>query len=121
MNRGHNWASEANRPLSYSIKRISPIALHAILGLPGETSTDFQATAKRFAQMPIQAVKSTIYIEKGTTLALEHALTPLPVFNEYTFGEHLIDFISSFALPSNHALNHRYALTMNSLPSLADG
>jgi tRNA U34 5-methylaminomethyl-2-thiouridine-forming methyltransferase MnmC len=34
-----------------------------------------------------------LHIEKGTTLALEHALTPLPVLMEHDFAEHLMDFI----------------------------
>ena len=93
VNRGHNWAS-SERAIELLHQANISIALHAILGLPGETATDFKATADRFAQLPIQAVKiHNLHIEKGTTLALEHALTPLPVFNEYTFGEHLIDFI----------------------------
>jgi radical SAM protein (TIGR01212 family) len=93
VNRGHDWAS-SEQAIELLHQANIPIALHAILGLPGETATDFQATADRFAQLPIQAVKiHNLHIEKGTTLALEHALTPLPVFNEYTFGEHLIDFI----------------------------
>lgn len=93
INRGHDWASSEQAINALHNANI-PIALHAILGLPGETSTHFQATANRFAQLPIQAVKiHNLHIEKGTTLALEHALTPLPVFKEHDFAEHLIDFI----------------------------
>ena len=70
------------------------VAVHAILGLPGETAKDFQQTADTLAALPIDAVKiHNLHIEKGTTLALENALTPLPVLMERDFAEHLMDFI----------------------------
>lgn len=93
INRGHDWASSetAIRKLhELGIK----VAVHAILGLPGETAADFQKTADTLAALPIDAVKiHNLHIEKGTTLALEHALTPLPVLMEHDFAEHLMDFI----------------------------
>jgi radical SAM protein (TIGR01212 family) len=93
INRGHDWASGER-----AIKRLHElgikVAVHAILGLPGETAEDFQQTANTFAALPIDAVKiHNLHIEKGTTLAMEHALTPLPVLMEYDFAEHLMDFI----------------------------
>ena len=76
------------------------VAAHAILGLPGETGKDFQQTADTLAALPLDAVKiHNLHIEKGTTLALEHALTPLPIFMEHDFAEHLMDFIRR--LPAN--------------------
>jgi len=93
INRGHDWASgeQAIQKLhELGIK----VAVHAILGLPGETGADFQQTADRFAALPVDAVKiHNLHIERGTTLALEHALTPLPVLMEHEFAEHLMDFI----------------------------
>lgn len=93
INRGHDWASSelAIRTLhELGLK----VAVHAILGLPGETAQDFQQTADTLAALPIDAVKiHNLHIEKGTTLALEHALTPLPVFMEHEFAEHLMEFI----------------------------
>jgi len=93
VNRGHDWASSEeaiNKLHNLGIK----VAVHAILGLPGETAKDFQMTADTLAALPIDAVKiHNLHIEKGTTLALEHALTPLPVFMEHEFAEHLMDFI----------------------------
>ncbi|MDF7825759.1 TIGR01212 family radical SAM protein [Pontiellaceae bacterium B12227] len=93
VNRGHDWSSseEAIKKLhALGIK----VAVHAILGLPGETAEDFQKTADTIAALPIDAVKiHNLHIEKGTTLALEHALTPLPVLMEHDFAEYLMDFI----------------------------
>ncbi|MDF7798204.1 TIGR01212 family radical SAM protein [Pontiellaceae bacterium B1224] len=93
INRGHDWASSAE-----AIKKLHElgikVAAHAILGLPGETAEDFQQTADTLAALPIDAVKiHNLHIERGTTLALEHALTPLPVLMEQDFAEHLMDFI----------------------------
>lgn len=93
VNRGHDWASSAE-----AIKKLHglgiKVAAHVILGLPGETAEDFQQTADTLAALPIDAVKiHNLHIEKGTTLALEHALTPLPVLMEHDFAEHLMDFI----------------------------
>ncbi|MDZ8119967.1 TIGR01212 family radical SAM protein [Pontiella agarivorans] len=93
INRGHDWASSET-----SIRKLHDlglnVAVHAILGLPGETAEDYRQTADTLAALPIDAVKiHNLHIEKGTTLALEHALTPLPVLMEYDFAEHLMDFI----------------------------
>ena len=93
INRGHDWASgeTAIRKLhDLGIK----VAVHTILGLPGETEEEYRQTADTLAALPIDAVKvHNLHIEKGTTLALEHALTPLPVLMEHDFAEHLMDFI----------------------------
>jgi radical SAM protein (TIGR01212 family) len=93
INRGHDWA-----PSETAIKKLHErgiqVAVHVILGLPGETAEDYQQTADTLAALPINAVKiHNLHIEKGTTLALEHALTPLPVLMEHDFAEYLMDFI----------------------------
>jgi radical SAM protein (TIGR01212 family) len=93
INRGHDWAS-SERAIQRLHELGIKVAVHAILGLPGETAEDFQQTADTLAALPIDAVKvHNLHIEKGTTLALEHALTPLPVLMEHDFAEHLMDFI----------------------------
>ncbi len=99
INRGHDWASSET-----AVKKLHElgikVAVHAILGLPGESAEDFRQTADTLAALPIDAVKiHNLHIEKGTTLALEHALTPLPVLMEHDFAEHLMDFIRR--LPPN--------------------
>ncbi len=93
INRGHDWAASER-----AIKRLHElgisVAVHVILGLPGETGQDFRKTADTLAALPIDAVKiHNLHIERGTTLAKEHALTPLPVLMEHDFAEHLMDFI----------------------------
>jgi len=93
VNRGHDWASSQQAIMKLHELGLK-VAVHAILGLPGETAKDFQQTADTLAALPIDAVKiHNLHIEKGTTLALEHALTPVQTFMEYEFTEHLMDFI----------------------------
>ncbi len=93
INRGHGWAISVkaiNRLHELGIK----VAVHVILGLPGETAEHFQQTADTLAALPIDAVKiHNLHIEKGTILAQDYADNPIPVFMEYEFAEHLMDFI----------------------------
>ncbi|MEN8254116.1 MAG: TIGR01212 family radical SAM protein [Verrucomicrobiota bacterium] len=118
INRGHGWAeSEA------AIKQLHElgikVAVHVILGLPGESAEDFRQTADTLAALPINAVKiHNLHIEKGTALAGEYlsrkrsapecrpaacgtedvsqaaglpgTMEPLM---EHDFAEHLMDFI----------------------------
>ncbi len=93
INRGHDWTASET-----AIKKLHElgikVAAHVILGLPGESAEDFQQTADTLAALPIDAIKiHNLHIEKGTTLAQEHAASPLPVLMEYDFAEHLMDFI----------------------------
>lgn len=93
VNRGHDWATSERAILKLHALGLK-VAVHVILGLPGETAEDFRQTADTLAVLPIDAVKiHNLHIEKGTTLALEHALTPLPVLMEHDFAEHLMAFI----------------------------
>lgn len=99
INRGHDWKSSVD-----AIKKLNsinvPIALHAIIGLPGETEEDYKETANAFSRLPIQAVKiHNLHIEKGTTLALENTINPVKVLDEYEFGDQLIEFMRR--LPPN--------------------
>lgn len=99
INRGHNWASSEKtiRKLhEHGIK----VAVHVILGLPGETAEDYRQTAETLAALPIDAIKvHNLHIEKGTTLAREHEKTPVPTLMEHDYAEHLMDFIRR--LPSD--------------------
>ncbi|MDH3981623.1 MAG: TIGR01212 family radical SAM protein, partial [Kiritimatiellaceae bacterium] len=104
INRGHNWAASEQ-----AIKKLHElginVAVHVILGLPGETAEEFKTTADTLAALPIDAIKiHNLHIEKGTTLAEEYTaeqtsspsahptleITPLM---EHDFAEHLMDFI----------------------------
>ena len=113
INRGHDWAASER-----AIKRLHElginVAVHVILGLPGETTADFQQTADTLAALPIDAVKiHNLHIEKGTALAEEYnnrGQSDIFMFSEkmlkyrtdpyspsclmeHDFAEHLMDFI----------------------------
>jgi len=71
INRGHDWAA-SETAIKNLHKAGIKVAVHVILGLPGETAEDFQQTADTLAALPIDAVKThNLHIEKGTALAEE--------------------------------------------------
>ncbi|RKX42282.1 MAG: TIGR01212 family radical SAM protein, partial [Verrucomicrobia bacterium] len=93
INRGHDWAA-SERAIKTLHKLGIKVAVHVILGLPGETEEDFKQTADTLAALPIDAVKiHNLHIERGTTLAAEDRLEACPTFMEHDFAEHLMDFI----------------------------
>ncbi len=93
INRGHDWAS-SERAIRTLHDRGIKVAVHVILGLPGETAEDFQETADTLAALPIDAIKiHNLHIEQGTVLAEDHARAPLPTLMEHDYAEHLMDFI----------------------------
>ncbi|WP_372846622.1 TIGR01212 family radical SAM protein [Pontiella sp.] len=96
INRGHDWAA-SKAAIEHLHERGIKVAIHVILGLPGETAADFQQTADTLAALPIDAIKiHNLHIEKGTTLAKAYETGPTfdaPLFMEYDFAEHLMDFI----------------------------
>jgi len=93
INRGHDWAcSEA------AIRKLAgrgiKVAVHVILGLPGETPADFSATADRLAVLPVTGLKlHNLHIVRDTTLADQYARSPFPVLDEQTYADAVIDFL----------------------------
>jgi radical SAM protein (TIGR01212 family) len=62
------------------------LASHLILGLPGETMADFEATAKCVATYPFQSVKiHPLHLVRGTRMAKEWEANPFRMlsFDEY--------------------------------------
>ncbi|MBN2684938.1 MAG: TIGR01212 family radical SAM protein [Pontiellaceae bacterium] len=118
INRGHDWAA-SEQTIQRLHERGIKVAVHVILGLPGETAKDFQATADTLAALPIDAVKiHNLHIEKGTELAKQYSelhhrdaeiqrqklrisvpssgaggKNNMPLFMEHDYAEHLMDFI----------------------------
>ncbi len=93
INRGHNWrcSREAIKSLSERGLKVAP---HVIVGLPGENSQHWNQTARRLAQLPIDALKiHNLHVVKGTPLAREFAARPFPVLNEHQYAAALIDFL----------------------------
>ena len=84
-------------------KRNIKCACHTILGLPGETTLDFQNTAKELSKLPFSAIKiHNLLILKKTPLAkiYHKQQNNIPVdypeiqpLNEYEYGDALIEFL----------------------------
>ncbi|MBO5680795.1 MAG: TIGR01212 family radical SAM protein [Lentisphaeria bacterium] len=89
INRGHDFACSAEAVRRLHARNI-PVAAHLILGLPGESATDWEETARKIAELPFCGVKMhQLMIIKGTRLAAEYAAAPFPVLNEYEYAEGL--------------------------------
>ena len=95
INRGHDWASSERAIQKLHALGIK-VAVHVILGLPGETAEDFQQTANTLAALPIDAIKiHNLHIEKDTALAKEYNANEkdIPLLMEHDCAENLMDFI----------------------------
>lgn len=93
INRGHDWECSRRAVLSLSELGVC-VAPHIILGLPGETSDDWNRTAVQLADLPISGIKiHNLHIVKGTRLAQEFKRTPFPLLNHWEYAEGLIEFL----------------------------
>ncbi len=99
INRGHDW--KAGRTAILTLKeRGLMVAVHVILGLPGETDEHFVRTATALASLPIDGIKiHNLHVVKGTALAAEYLASPFPVFAEREYAETLASFLRR--LPAN--------------------
>lgn len=89
INRGHDFACSADAVRRLAARGI-PTAAHLILGLPGETRADMEATARAVAALPFRAVKlHQLLVLRGTRLAAEYAANPFPTLNEYEYADAL--------------------------------
>ena len=69
MNRGHHHDATVDA-ISRSRGRGFEIGAHVILGLPGESREDMQATARELARLRVDAVKlHNLYVVRDTPLA----------------------------------------------------
>ena len=68
IRRGHDLAAFSDA-LRRTRARALPVCVHVILGLPGESAADMDATARFLAASDIQAVKlHLLYVVRGTVL-----------------------------------------------------
>lgn len=93
INRGHSW--ECSRQAIQALaQRGIHVAPHVILGLPGESSVDWNHTADELAKLPIAGIKiHNLHIVKGTALAAQYAEAPFPVLNHWEYAEALMEFL----------------------------
>ncbi|MCF7855061.1 MAG: TIGR01212 family radical SAM protein [Candidatus Pacebacteria bacterium] len=93
IRRGHRWADSLAALRALHSRGLLVVG-HVLLGLPGETTEDFQKTAQLLSQEHLAAVKiHNLHVIKGTTLAEEFATHPFPVFDSNDFSCIVTDFI----------------------------
>lgn len=93
IERGHdsNCAREAIRAAAARGFFVAP---HIILGLPGETSSDWNQTAKELAKLPIHGIKiHNLHLIRQTALEKEYGVNPFPLLNHWDYAEALIGFL----------------------------
>jgi len=93
INRGHDWTT-AKQAIETLHKRGIAVAVHVILGLPGEVGRHFRTTAERLGKLPILGIKiHNLHVVRETDLAKMFREEPFPVYNEHEYGDILIDFL----------------------------
>ena len=88
INRGHSWADVVD-----AVQRTAQHGVlcgaHLILGLPGETLSDFTATAERISRLPLSTVKlHQLQVIRGTRLAQMYANGEVELI-EWTADEYI--------------------------------
>jgi uncharacterized protein len=93
LNRGHHYDAFLDAYLPTRCRNLD-IAVHVILGLPGESREDMRATARELAGLEIHSVKlHNLYAVRNTVLADQVAAgrVRLPEFQEHV--DYVVDFI----------------------------
>jgi radical SAM protein (TIGR01212 family) len=93
VNRGHTW-EESRAAILRLHERGLKVAVHVILGLPGESAEQFRQTADALAELPIDGIKlHNLHLIKGTQLATDYLQKQFHLFGPHEYAEHVIDFI----------------------------
>jgi len=93
IQRGHDWSCGRDAILRLAGRGVR-VAPHVILGLPGETQTEWNRTAEELAALPLAGIKiHNLHVIRGTALAEAFARRPFPVLNHWEYGEALMAFL----------------------------
>lgn len=88
INRGHSWADVVDA-VQRTVQHRVLCGAHLILGLPGETLSDFTATAERISRLPLSTVKlHQLQVIRGTRLAQMYANGEVELI-EWTADEYI--------------------------------
>ena len=88
INRGHSWADVVDAVQRTAQHRVL-CGAHLILGLPGETLSDFTTTAERISRLPLSTVKlHQLQVIRGTRLAQMYANGEVELI-EWTADEYI--------------------------------
>jgi radical SAM protein (TIGR01212 family) len=93
MNRGHHHAATIDA-VQRSRRRGFELCAHVMLGLPGESHADMQATAREVARLKFDAVKiHNLYAVKQTPLADQVARGEVTLMGRDEYITTLVDFL----------------------------
>ncbi len=93
MNRGHHYDAFLDAILRTQ-RRGLDVGAHVILGLPGETREDMQATAREIARLRLQSVKlHNLYAVKNTVLAEQVAAGDVVLPRQDQYVAWVADFL----------------------------
>lgn len=91
--RGHSWAT-ARQAIEALAERKIRVVAHAIIGLPGERSTQWRRTAHDLAHLPLTGVKiHNLHVIEGSELARRYERKPFPILTEADYADALIEFL----------------------------
>jgi radical SAM protein (TIGR01212 family) len=90
INRGHDYQASCDAIMRLHEAGI-PVAVHLIIGLPGETMEDFHQTVRAISALPVSALKlHNLHVLHGTALEKEYLRQPFHLFNEHEYCEVLL-------------------------------
>jgi len=93
ISRGHDWAC-SRRAIERAAAAGLRVAVHVIVGLPGETRDDWVATAEALSPLPVSGIKiHNLHILRGTALAGLYGKAPFHLPDEAGHAEAVIEFI----------------------------
>ena len=95
MNRGHTFGESVWALQQTAIRNINNCA-HLILGLPGESYTDWMDQARVISTMPVKTIKlHQLQIHKGTVMEKQYKKTPenFQLFTIEEYVEVVVDYL----------------------------
>lgn len=93
IHRGHDFACAASAVMEIASRGIQAAA-HVILGLPGESSADFEETARRLGELPFCGIKiHNLHIVRDTEFERLYRQGEVRAMDEHEYGEVLMNFL----------------------------
>ncbi|PIE59647.1 MAG: TIGR01212 family radical SAM protein [Desulfobulbus propionicus] len=98
INRGHDWITSKEAVYRLNEAGIF-VAVHVIIGLPGESIDHFRQTMDVLAELPVDGIKlHNLHVIKKTRLARWYNEKQFQVMNEYEYMEVLLDLLPRIPL-----------------------
>lgn len=90
IRRGHDWAC-AEEAIDRLHRHGFLVAVHLILGLPGEGAADIVHTAEQLGRLPVDGLKlHQLQVLSGSELATQYAEKPFPTLSPSAYADHVI-------------------------------